>query len=432
MCCGSLGRLPGLPDQISACGLSQNRETTDIHGRSIVASIRVGIVGVGNCAKSLVEGVTLYLETGRTNGLAFQEVGGYRAADLQFVLAYDVDRRKVGLPIPKAVKARPNLALDLTDDVSVVCDRDARVLRGRRLDGVADHMVGERGFLPVTDGPDVTHGPEPTEEEVARQLARSRVDVLVLYLPVGSQAATEFYVRAALRARVPFVNCIPVFVVSDPVWGRRIEEAGIPAVGDDMRSQVGASVLSQCLQEMFLTRGATVRCHLQQNSGGNTDFMNMLDRSRLASKKRSKENVITSQNELRGVAVSPESVHAGPSDYVPYLGDNKVAHIRIEADIFGGAPVTLDCRLSVQDSPNSAGVVIDAVRYVQVARELGTAGPLAGASAFTQKTPPVQMPLAAAYEECSRLARRERPGTVSRSQEDPQRSVVPINGSLAV
>lgn len=367
--------------------------------------IRVGVVGVGNCAKSLIEGVSLYKNTGRTDGLAFADVGGYGAGDLRFVLAYDVDRRKVGVPLCHAIKAGPNCAMALVNDASDVCE-GTRVKAGRLLDGVAGHMADEEGFLPF---PPPSSSQETTEADVIRELQEEKVDVLVLYLPVGSQAATEFYVTCALKAGVPFVNCIPVFVVSNPAWAGRIREAGVPAIGDDMRSQVGASVLSQVLQEMFLTRGAKVSFHCQTNAGGNTDFRNMLDRSRLASKKISKENVITSQNELRGLKTERHSVHAGPSDYIPHLRDNKVCHIRIEAEVFGGAPVTLDCRLSVQDSPNSAGVVIDAVRYVTVARELGYAGPLRGASAFTQKTPPVQMALADAYEECRRLAGRQLP-----------------------
>lgn len=361
-------------------------------------SINVGIVGVGNCAKSLIEGVAKYGETGETKGLAFSNIGGYVAEDLRFVLAYDVDRRKVGLPLSQAILSKPNCAMTLWGDTTKVCG-ETTVLRGKALDGVASHMQDAAGYL-------VDSSEEPSLEAVVESLRRSEVQVLVLYLPVGSQEATEFYVNAALRAGVPFVNCIPVFIVSNPLWEDRIRAAGIPAIGDDMRSQVGASVLSQVLQEMFLRRGAKVDFHCQQNSGGNTDFRNMLDRTRLSSKKLSKENVITSQNTLYGVDTPLNGVHAGPSDWVPYLGDNKVCHIRIEAEIFGGAPVTLDCRLSVQDSPNSAGVVIDAVRYVQVAKELGITGPLKGASAFTQKTPPVQMTLTDAYEECKKLAER--------------------------
>jgi myo-inositol-1-phosphate synthase len=247
-----------------------------------------------------------------------------------------------------------------------------------------------------------------------RDLIDNKIDVLLNYLPVGSETATRFYVEACLEAKVPFVNCIPVFIVSDPYWENRLIEAGIPAIGDDMRSQLGASVLSQALQELFFNRGMQVKFHEQTNHGGNTDFLNMMDQSRLASKKISKENVIRSQNDIRGIPVPKNGIYAGPSSYIPYHGDNKVAHFRIEATGFGGAPVTFDARLSVQDSPNSAGVVIDAIRYLQVARELCLVGSLRGPSAATQKTPPTQMMIDQAYEECKALAERRITDNVSR------------------
>jgi myo-inositol-1-phosphate synthase len=365
-------------------------------------SIRVAIFGVGNCAKSLVEGVALYSTSGRTDGLAFPSIGGYTPRDIEFVLAYDVDGRKVGKSLSEAIYAKPNCASNLVDK-SLVPWGHVTVKKGVVLDGVASHMStddpedGERFYLEKSSY-------EPTHRQIVDALEHYQVDVALIYLPVGSERAVEFYVNAMLEAGVPFVNCIPVFIVSNPTWQQRITEAGIPAIGDDMRSQVGASILSQVLQEMFLSRGAKVNFHCQTNMGGNTDFMNMLDRTRLSSKKVSKENVIRSQNELRGLPSSPESVHAGPADYVPYLKDNKVAHVRIEAEGFGGAPITLDCRLSVQDSPNSAGVVIDAIRYLQTARRLGIVGPLYGPSSATQKTPPQQMKWADAYIECVNLA----------------------------
>lgn len=367
-------------------------------------SIRVGVIGVGNCAKSLIEGVALYGHSvmGRTEGLAFPLIGGYSAKDIEFVLAYDVDARKVGRPLSEAIYAPPNCAMNLAGNSVRVCG-DTIVQMGSIRDGVASHMLAEtaddkeRFFL-------AEERQQPMFERVVEQFMKYRVDVALIYLPVGSQQATEFYVKALLEARVSFVNCIPVFIVSDPLWQKRIHESGVVAIGDDMRSQVGASVLSQALQELFLNRGATVNFHCQTNEGGNTDFLNMLDRQRTESKKLSKENVITSQNDLRGVKAKKNSVHAGPSDYIPYLGDNKVAHFRIEAQGFGGAPITLDARLSVQDSPNSAGVVIDAIRYVKTAYDNGIRGPLYGPSAATQKTPPKQLSLSEAYEECKKLA----------------------------
>lgn len=367
--------------------------------------IRVAIVGVGNCAKSLVEGVALYSETGRTDGLAFPDIGGYTAKNIEFVLAYDVDPRKVGRKLADAIYAKPNCAMDFDVDVNVLdkVTHRAYVQMGAVLDGVASHMlnIDEDESFRVDEERE-----QLTLENFVQDLKNADVDVVLNYLPVGSQEATEFYVEGCLAAKVPFVNCIPVFIVSDPKWEQRIFEAGIPAIGDDMRSQLGASVLSQALQELFFNRGMHVKFHEQTNHGGNTDFLNMMDQSRLASKKISKENVIRSQNDIRGIPVPKNGIYAGPSSYIAYHGDNKVAHFRIEAEGFGGAPVIFDARLSVQDSPNSAGVVIDAIRYVQVAREMGMVGSLRGPSAATQKTPPTQLMIQEAHEECKALAER--------------------------
>lgn len=379
--------------------------------------IRVAVVGVGNCAKSLIEGVHLYQDREFTLGLAFQNIGGYEAADIRFVLAYDIDERKVGQPLYDAIDASPNCAkqLDgdtrdywLLDDYTSICNfADCIVQMGYIGDGVAPHMLThpdeDRTFRIARDAK------EPTMEDVVRDLQENNVHVLLNYLPVGSQKATEFYIEACLKAGVPFVNCIPVFICSNPEWQKRIKDAGIPAIGDDMRSQLGASVLSQALQELFMDRGVEVDFHEQLNHGGNTDFLNMMDQTRLASKKVSKENVIRSQVELRGVDIMPDSIYAGPSTYVPYHGDQKVAHIRIEGRGFGNFPITLDAKLVVEDSPNSAGVVIDAIRYVQTARELGYTGVLYGPSAATQKTPPRQMRFKSALEKCRSLAMGEYP-----------------------
>jgi len=370
--------------------------------------IKVAIIGVGNCAKSLVEGVALYSATGRTDGLAFADIGGYTAGNISFVLAYDIDKRKVGRPLSEALQAKPNCAIDLltTSDIQNYYNHmleGVKVKRGALFDGVAPHMLTwdeDESFRPTKD-------PELTKEKFVQDLIDNDVDVVLNYLPVGSETATRFYIEGCLEAKVPFVNCIPVFIVSDPYWEGRLKEAGIPAIGDDMRSQLGASVMSQALQELFFNRGMKVKFHEQTNHGGNTDFLNMMDQSRLASKKISKENVIRSQNDIRGIPVPKNGIYAGPSSYIAYHGDNKVAHFRIEAEGFGGAPVIFDARLSVQDSPNSAGVVIDAIRYVQVAREMGMVGSLRGPSASTQKTPPTQMMIQDAYEECKALANRE-------------------------
>lgn len=380
-------------------------------------TIKVAIIGVGNCAKSLVEGVALYKKTRSTHGLAFDTIGGYKPEDIQFVLGFDVDRRKIGLSIRDAMYKSPNCAKSL-DCFNYLSDSGSGtyewaqevapgdVYAGPILDGVAEHMYGDindaERFCPY----DPEESQFCTASEVINLLKNNEVDVALIYLPVGSQEATEFYVSCCIAAKVPFVNCIPVFIVSNPKWHQELVDAGIPAIGDDMRSQVGASVLSQVLQEMFLDRGADVRLHCQTNIGGNTDFHNMMDKGRVYSKKESKENVITSQNEIRNIRYLDRQIHAGPSDYVPAMGDNKVAHIRIEANGFGGFPITLDCRLSVEDSPNSAGVVIDAIRYLATARDNGIVGPLYGPSAATQKTPPRQMKFSDAMEECRKLANK--------------------------
>jgi len=368
--------------------------------------IRVAVVGVGNCAKSLIEGVALYSKTGQTDGLAFPDIGGYKAENDEFVLAYDVDPRKVHKHLSYAIGEKPNCAMGFNVDNEDLLDvtGNTYVKMGAVLDGVAAHMLNhdEDEAFRIDE-----ESEQLTKEQLVKDLIDNKVDVLLNYLPVGSQEATEFYVEGCLEAKVPFVNCIPVFIVSNPEWEARIKEAGIPAIGDDMRSQLGASVMSQALQELFFNRGCSVQFHEQTNHGGNTDFLNMMDQSRLASKKISKENVIRSQNDIRGIPVPKNGIYAGPSSYIAYHGDNKVAHFRIEAKGFGGAPLIFDARLSVQDSPNSAGVVIDAIRYVTVAREMGMVGSLRGPSAATQKTPPTQMMIQDAFNECEALANRQ-------------------------
>jgi myo-inositol-1-phosphate synthase len=371
--------------------------------------IRVAIVGVGNCAKSLVEGVALYSHSNSSDGLAFTSIGSYTASDIDFVLAYDVDPRKVGRDLSEAIYAKPNCAMNILDNkvaadwLNDVGAGKAIVKRGALYDGVAQHML----TMPEDESFRVTHDPEPTMSDVINDLHKYKVDILLNYLPVGSETATRFYVEACLEAKIPFVNCIPVFIVSDPYWEKRLRNAGIPAIGDDMRSQLGASIMSQALQELFFNRGMKVKFHEQTNHGGNTDFLNMMDQSRLKSKKISKENVIRSQNDIRNIPVPKNGIYAGPSSYIPYHGDNKIAHFRIEAEGFGGAPVVFDARLSVQDSPNSAGVVIDAIRYLKVAHEMGMIGSLHGPSAATQKTPPSQMMINDAYNECKALSNRQ-------------------------
>jgi myo-inositol-1-phosphate synthase len=360
--------------------------------------IRVAVVGVGNCLSSLYQGLEYYKDHDEDNipGIMFSRIGGYHPADIQIVAAFDVDRRKVGRPLGEAIFAKPNCARVFCDEVP-----DGPIVQmGQVLDGISDYMQEQ----PEKYGFRVSNE-EPVD--VVQVLKDTKAEILLNYLPVGSQKATEFYAQCCIDANVSLLNCIPVFIASDPVWEKKFRDAGIPIIGDDMRSQVGASILSQVLQELAFDRGAVVDFHQQLNIGGNTDFNNMMVQTRLASKKKSKENVIRAQNDLRGIPVDPEALFAGPSTFIPYLKDNKVAYLNLRLRGFGDAPITIDCKLSVQDSENSAGVVIDAIRYLRVARELGVIGALRGPSAWTQKTPPQQMQYADAKAECAAFAARD-------------------------
>jgi len=360
--------------------------------------IRIAVAGIGNCFSALYQGFAYYKEHSDENvpGLMFDDIGGYAATDIEVVAAFDVDKRKVGKPIGKAIFAKPNCARVFMEKVPAGCN----VQMGPVLDGVSDYMLEqpeELGFRIAKAKP----------VDVVKVLKDTKADILLNYLPVGSQAATEYYAQAAIDAKVAFLNCIPVFIASVPKWEQKFIDAGLPLIGDDMRSAFGASILSQVLQELAFDRGFQVDFHQQINIGGNTDFNNMMVQSRLASKKESKENVIRAQNDLRGIPVPKYSLFAGPSTHLPYLEDNKVAYFNLRLRGFGNAPVNVDIKLSVQDSENSAGVVIDAIRYLQVARELGVVGALRGPSAWTQKTPPVQMQYADAKEACEQLAKRQ-------------------------
>lgn len=363
-----------------------------------MTKIKVAVVGAGNCFSALYQGLEYYknAEAATIPGIMFADIGGYRPSDIEVVAVYDVDARKVGKTTGEAIFAQPNCARVFQPDVPA----GPVVEMGHVLDGVSQYMLDqpeELGFRVAKDKP----------VDVTASLKKSGADILINYLPVGSQEATEFYAQAAIDAGVAFLNCIPVFIASNPVWEQKFIDAGLPIVGDDMRSQLGASVLSQVLQELAFDRGLVVDFHQQLNIGGNTDFNNMMVQTRLASKKKSKENVIRAQNDLRGIPVPEHSLFAGPSTYLPYLKDNKVAYFNLRLRGFGDAPVTVDIKLSVQDSENSAGVVIDAIRYLKVARELGVVGALRGPSAWTQKTPPEQMMYADAKQECAALAERK-------------------------
>lgn len=360
--------------------------------------IKVAVVGVGNCLSALYQGLEYYKDHDEDNipGIMFSRIGGYHPADIQVVAAFDVDRRKVGRPLGEAIFAKPNCCRVFQEDVP-----DGPIVQmGPVLDGVSDYMQSQ----PEKYGFRVSNE-EPVD--IVKVLKETKADILINYLPVGSQQATEYYAQCAIDAKVSFLNCIPVFIASDPVWEKKFIDAGLPIVGDDMRSQVGASIMSQVLQELAFDRGALVDFHQQLNVGGNTDFNNMMVQSRLSSKKKSKENVIRAQNDIRGIPMDSEALFAGPSTFIPYLKDNKVAYFNIRLRGFGDAPITIDAKLSVQDSENSAGVVIDAIRYLKVAKEMGVVGALRGPSAWTQKTPPQQMQYSDAKAECSAFAARD-------------------------
>ena len=392
--------------------------------------IKVAILGVGNCASSLVQGVEYYTTfSDKTSGLMADDIGGYKAEHIEFVCGFDIDERKIGLPLSQAIFARPNCTVVLNSDIT----SQAPVYRSPVIDGVSPLMAAypvDNRFViqadlyksdilsdPSAYSQDLVHS---LRQEIVQHLKDHKAEVLINYLPVGSQLATEFYAEICLELGISLVNCIPVFIASDPLWEQKFIDAGIPIIGDDMRSQFGASIVSQMLQELAFERGHHVKAHIQRNVGGNTDFLNMEDKNRLKSKKISKENVIRAQNDIRGISTNDSFLHAGPSEYIAYYGDNKVANFRLELEGFMGAPVILDAQLSVQDSPNSAGVVIDAIRYVYVARELGLVGALRGPSASTQKTPPQQMMFSDAIYECHALAKRELTESTKKQLKKPE------------
>ena len=347
--------------------------------------IRVAIAGVGNCASALVQGVAWYSAQGAERGeaedgagLMRSSVGGFRATDLAFVAAFDVDGRKVGRPLDEAIFAAPNCTRVFQPEVP---SSGVEVAMGPILDGVAEHMAEhpeERAFRVAADAP----------VDLVAALRDARAEVLVCYLPVGSERAVRCYAEACLEAGVAFVNCVPVFIASDPEWSTRFRDAGLPIVGDDIKSQVGATIVHRLLARLLADRGVELDRTYQLNTGGNTDFLNMLERDRLASKKRSKTEAVQSQLDER---LATEDIHIGPSDYVPWQSDNKVAFIRAEGRGFGDAPIELELRLSVQDSPNSAGVVIDAIRCAKLGLDRGLGGPLEACCAWYMKSPPIQM-----------------------------------------
>lgn len=355
------------------------------------APIRVGIVGVGNCASALVQGLRHYREAGPGDdvpGLMSPDLGGYRVGDIAVVSAFDVSASKVGRDLAEAILAEPNN----THRFCEVPETGVTVRRGPTLDGIGRYLEEIVPEAPERPG------------DVVEELRRTGTEVLVSYLPVGSQAATEHYAEAALAAGCAFVNCIPVFIASHPEWAARFREAGLPIVGDDIKSQVGATIVHRVLANLLRERGVRLDRTYQLNFGGNADFLNMLERERLESKKLSKTRAVTSQ---LGAPMPAENIHVGPSDHVPWLTDRKWAQIRLEGSGFGGVPLNIELKLEVWDSPNSAGVVIDAVRCARLALDRGIGGPLVGPSSYFMKAPPEQFTDAEARARTLRFAAGE-------------------------
>ena len=345
-------------------------------------NIKIAIVGVGNCSCSLIQGIHYYRksEGEDTIGLMHWDIGNYKPYNIEVAAAFDIDKRKVGKDVAEAIFEKPNCTKVFCKDIPMT---GIEVRMGRVLDGVSDHMQDyddQHTFVLAED-------PEPSREEVIRALRQTGAQILLNYLPVGSEKAARFYAECALEAGVAFVNNMPVFIASDPLWAKRFEEKNLPVIGDDIKSQLGATIIHRTLVDLFRKRGVTLERTYQLNTGGNTDFLNMLNRSRVLSKKKSKTEAVQSVASKR---LDKENIHIGPSDYVPWQKDNKVCFIRMEGKIFGGVHTELELRLSVEDSPNSAGIVIDAIRCCKLALDRGEAGVLFPVAAYFMKHPPIQ------------------------------------------
>ncbi len=354
-------------------------------------SLKVAIIGVGNCAASLIQGVHFYrdAEAGtKVPGLMHVQFGDYHVSDIEFVAAFDVDAKKVGLDLADAIGESQNNTIKICD----VPTSGVTVSRGHTLDGLGKYYretIDESSAAPV---------------DVVSVLRESGAEVLVAYLPVGSEAADRYYAQCAIDAGVAFVNALPVFIASDPVWAEKFRAAGLPIVGDDIKSQVGATITHRVLAKLFEDRGVELQRTMQLNVGGNMDFKNMLERDRLESKKISKTQSVTSQIDRD---LGADNVHIGPSDYVPWLDDRKWAYVRLEGKAFGNVPLSLEYKLEVWDSPNSAGIIIDAVRAAKIALDRGQGGPLLSAASYFMKSPPVQYDDSKAREEVERFIRGE-------------------------
>jgi myo-inositol-1-phosphate synthase len=357
--------------------VSNSNGFTNGHGRYQADKVRVAIIGVGNCASSFVQGVQYYRDADPSEpvpGLMHVDLGGYHVRDIEFSAAFDIDVEKVGKDLSQAIFSGQNNTLKLGDDVP---DLGVEVMRGMTHDGLGKYLKEK-----------ITKAPGPTAD-IVEVLKATQTDVVVSYLPVGSEQATKWYVEQILEAGCGFVNCIPVFIAREDYWNKRFKKAGLPIVGDDIKSQVGATIVHRALARLFHDRGVKLLRTSQLNVGGNMDFYNMLERERLESKKISKTNAVTS---IMGHTLPKEDVHVGPSDYVPWLTDRKWAHIRLEGQAFGDVPLTAELKLEVWDSPNSAGIVIDAVRCCKLALNHGLTGQLDGPSSYLMKSPMHQRP----------------------------------------
>lgn len=340
--------------------------------------VKVAIVGVGNCASSLVQGVEYYKDSTDEDfipGLMHTNLGGIRISDIEFVAGFDVNSGKVGKDISKAILAEPNN----TTIFAEVPNLGAKVYKSPVMDGIGKYL---KDVVDISGEKDV---------DVVKILKETGAEIVVNYLPVGSEKAAKWWAEKAIEAGCGFINCIPVFIASDQKWAKKFEDAGLPIIGDDIKSQVGATILHRTLANLYLDRGMPIDRTYQLNTGGNTDFQNMLERERLVSKKISKTNAVKSVIESKGLKIDAENIHVGPSDYVPWQKDNKIAFIRIESRHFGDVPTHVEVRLSVEDSPNSAGVVIDAIRAMKLALENNLSGPIFEACAYFKKSPPKQM-----------------------------------------
>jgi myo-inositol-1-phosphate synthase len=379
--------------------------TNGKHGSD--GKIRVAIVGVGNCASSLVQGRHYYADARETDfvpGLMHVNLGGYHVRDIEFVAAFDVDQEKVGTDLSEAIFAGQNNTYKFAD----VPLTGMTVERGMTHDGLGKYLSQV-----------IEKAPGPTADVVGI-LKERKVDVMVSYLPVGSEEATKWYVEQALQAGVGFVNAIPVFIGREPYWQRRFAEKGLPIIGDDIKSQVGATITHRVLTRLFMDRGVRIDRTYQLNFGGNTDFLNMLERERLESKKISKTNAVTSMLDYE---IGDDEVHVGPSDYVPWLKDRKWCHIRMEGTTYGDVPLNLELKLEVWDSPNSAGVITDAIRCAKLALDRGLAGTLVAPSSYFMKSPPVQIHDDVAYNRVEAFIRGEDSETLDGSQAPEKRKL---------